>query len=322
MLVNRGHEVITCGNKITELIYKTEFPKIKHLSIEGYNPYYSNKDKQGWAMIKQTPKFLRIIKKETSLANKIAKENKIDIIISDNRFGFHSKSTYNIFICHQIQIQGPKILLPIFKKINHGYINKYDICWIPDINGKTTLAGKLSENVNLKTIKIGPLSRFNSPVKKENNFKYKFLGIISGPEPHQKILEKKLIKSFNSINEDCAIISGESEHRNKTIKNTTIFPHLKTTQFKEIVSQSENIICRSGYSNIMDLSVLQKNAILVPTPGQTEQEYLAKYHKKTSNIGYMTQHEINLKKANIIKGKINPFNKQKLLQAAMIKSGL
>ncbi|OYW19875.1 MAG: hypothetical protein B7Z54_02690 [Sphingobacteriales bacterium 12-47-4] len=36
----------------------------------------------------------------------------------------------------------------------------------------------------------------------------------------------------------------------------------------------------NGTSTIMDLAAMQKKAILIPTPGQSEQEYLANYLQK------------------------------------------
>ena len=57
--------------------------------------------------------------------------------------------------------------------------------------------------------------------------------------------------------------------------NITIKSHLSSGELNEAIEQSVMVISRSGYTTIMDLVKLGKKAILVPTPGQTEQEYLA-----------------------------------------------
>ena len=122
--------------------------------------------------------------------------------------------------------------------------------------------------------------------------------ILSGPEPQRTIFEKIILKEFSKLTNPCAIIGGNPGGKEFAKENINYYPHLKTGDFIEIVSHSKFIICRSGYSNIMDLSVLNKRAILVPTPGQTEQEYLAKYHSKKSSINWVKQKEFNLKGLN------------------------
>jgi len=321
-LLSRGHEIITCGNNDAKAIYEEEFQNLAHLDFKGYSPKYSKSNNQGLAMIKQSPKFFKLIKEEEEFANKIAKELKLDFIISDNRFGFRSKFTTNIFICHQINIQGPPFLKQMMHVINNGYVKKFTQCWIPDIDKEGKLAGKLSKSKLKNCHYIGSLSRFETACKKNSNWKYKYVGILSGPEPQRSILEKKIISEFKKLKKKCAIIQGTPNKKNIKMENIDVFPHLKTTDFLSIIENSETIICRSGYSSIMDLSILQKQAILIPTPGQTEQNYLAKYHKKISNIGYMTQKDITLKEASKIKGKVNPISKKELLEKAIIESGL
>ena len=273
-------------------------------------------------MIKQIPKFLKAINKENKIAKKLAKDYKVDIIISDNRYGFRSKITKNIFICHQLQIIAPKLFSKTLNSINHSLINKFDFCWIPDTSETPNLSGKLSDYRNSGTIKIGPLSRFKTPVESKTKHKYKFIGILSGPEPHKTKLEKILIKEFQKIEFKCAIINGKIAKSKNKAKNIDFYPHQKTQEFKSLIEQAETIICRSGYSSIMDLSILQKEAILIPTPGQTEQEYLAKYHSKLFYKNAIEQSNFRIEKAVKSKGMImkSPFNN--LLKNAFEKSNI
>ena len=320
LLIN-GHTVFTCGNKESEQLFKEHFPEIKHVIIPGYNVKYSKGNSQALTMILQTPKFLFKIINEKKIAENLAFKLKLDLIISDNRFGFRSSKTTNIFISHQIHIQGPRFLKSLLYKINARYINQFDNCWIPDYKGDNSLSGDLSKNPRLNNYSfIGPLSRF----KKSKNiipYKYKYLAILSGPEPQRTIFENIILKEFSKQRELCAIIGGKPSGKKFTQNNIEYFCHLKTADFLYTVNASELLICRAGYSNIMDLSALNKRALLVPTPGQTEQEYLAKYHERNSTIKWMHQKGFQLN-GNKNFGKVIRAEKNSLLNKEFLEIGL
>ena len=159
-------------------------------------------------------------------------------------------------------------------------------------------------------------------MEERKNYKYKYLAIISGPEPQRSLLEDEIQNCFLKTNEHCAIINGLTKTKEISAEKITFYPHLETTAFRELLTKSEFVICRSGYSSIMDLYVLQKKVLFIPTPGQTEQEYLAKHHQKIHSIYYQKQERINLKKArfNFIQPKSE--TKKKLLKVAFDKVGL
>tara|TARA_Y100001968_G_scaffold332825_1_gene392523 strand:+ start:4766 stop:5812 length:1047 start_codon:yes stop_codon:yes gene_type:complete len=320
-LLLRDHQVFTCGNKDSEVIFKEHFPSLQHIPINGYNVRYSKGNKQGLSMLVQAPKFFKKIYFERKIAEQLSSRLKLDYIISDNRFGFRARKTTNIFITHQIHIQGPKLLTPLFLKINLNYINKFKHCWIPDYKNNK-LSGILTDFPlpNNSTF-IGPLSRFKKPAKINQNFKYKYLGIVSGPEPQRTLFEKLLIKEFSKENAACAVIGGNLSKSNYTKRNISYFPHLKTNNFYTIINESENIICRPGYSNIMDLSILNKKAFVIPTPGQTEQEYLAKYHNKKSSVKFCKQNSFTINNKTCF-NKFQPFKHTNLLSSALKEVGL
>ena len=208
-----------------------------------------------------------IIKEHYSL-RKIIHSKKIDGVISDNRFGIWNESTPCIFITHQINIKVP-VFSKLINKINHFFISKYNECWIPDFSNNL-LSGELSK-IDFKKNKfkfIGPLSRFE---KRDLHVKYKYCFLISGPEPQRTILESIAKRELEKIKEKSIIILGKTEE-NKIEKygTHTIYSHLKSEKLNKILLESEIIISRSGYTTIMDLYKLEKKAILIPTPGQTE----------------------------------------------------
>ena len=145
------------------------------------------------------------------------------------------------------------------------------------------------------TIYIGAQSRFEY---EESKKQYSFLAIVSGPEPQRTILEKGLIKALKDREEKSMIVLGKPEIKyEKKIGNLTIKSHLKGDDLNNVILESHLVICRPGYSTIMDLAKLRKKAIFIPTPGQTEQEYLADYCMKKNICVAQNQSDFNLELA-------------------------
>ena len=264
--------IIAADNRPLHLL-TTEFPDLEVIRFGGYNIKYSTYLPMSLNMIFQIPKILLGIKKEHKMVEQIIEDYKIDGVISDNRFGLSTKKVPCVFVTHQLQIQSP-IFTDAIQNFNYQYINKYNACWVMD-DEKINLAGNLSKPNILpnNSTYIGPQSRFE---KRDIEKKYDFLAIVSGPEPQRTILEKGLIKALKDRKEKSLIVLGKPELENEEqIGNLTLKSHLKASDLNTAILQSELIICRPGYSTIMDLAKLDKKAIFIPTPGQTEQEYLA-----------------------------------------------
>ena len=214
----------------------------------------------------------------------LIKKYNIDILINDNRFGVYNRKVYSVYITHQLNIHTPGLLKFAGKAVSllHRKIaGKYDECWIPDMPGDINLSGKLSHLPALRQNfrYCGILSRMSilSPVKPANLPEGDFLLIIlSGPEPQRSILEKLLTARLSSCTDNVIIATGRPDHpatnSNKKIKK---YSYLSGGEIKYLIQNSVGIICRSGYSTVMDLVTMKKSALLIPTPGQTEQEYLA-----------------------------------------------
>ncbi len=257
-------------------------------------------------LITQTPSLFYAIWKEHRQLKKIISETKADIVISDNRFGLWNSKIKSIFITHQIFIKAPKYfkwtetLLYYFNKF---FFSRFDECWIPDYPGDKNLSGSLSHKKKIKGIRfIGALSRFSSlKISKEDNPLYSdfpedfILVLLSGPEPQRSLLEEKIEKELNNTNYSAVILKGKPGSTQECFSsNRARFNHLPDRKMAYLIENSEIIICRSGYSTIMDLSCFNKKALLIPTPGQTEQEYLGK-RLHASNMSFCTeQKRLNL----------------------------
>jgi uncharacterized protein (TIGR00661 family) len=219
------------------------------------------------------------MKRERKWLDTIIEEHKIDLVISDNRYGLCSTKVPCIFITHQLTIKMPFAWLENgVQKINYHYINQFSACWIPDVQGEDNVAGILSHPIKPPKIRlfyIGLLSRFQvvSTIKK-----YDYCILLSGPEPQRTLLENKILPDLSRLNGKVLLVRGMPGIHEKlqVPENTEVQNHLPGNQLQMAILQSDCVVSRSGYSTIMELLSLHKKSILIPTPGQTEQEYLAK----------------------------------------------
>ncbi len=277
------------------LLLKEEYPQLQTLELPPYQIEYSGKG-MVQDMAFQMPKILSAIRKEKKILAKYIDQYQFDAVISDNRYGCYSKKTKTVFLTHQINILIPwKWLQFIVRKFNKRFIQKFDECWVPDIEGKQNLSGVLSQGLDRVKF-IGVLSRMT---KLRVPQKYEILVVLSGPEPQRTYLEKRLCEDLQSLNKRVILVAGKPQEGkgNTMISNIERIPYLTSKTLNQYMSASKIIISRSGYSTIMDLAKLGKQAILIPTPGQTEQEYLAQRFYDQKVFLYQKQDAVDILKA-------------------------
>jgi uncharacterized protein (TIGR00661 family) len=281
------HEVVLASSGNAYHFLKNYFPKFELVHLPDYDVLYSTNIPLKWRMVLSAPKIFSKIKQEHQLLDKLIDEKKIDAVISDNRFGLHSKKIPCAFISHQLNINAG-LFSGIANRINRKYINKYSQCWIPDNAGSKALSGNLVLNeYGFSHLKhLGPLSRFmNCPLNnppKQNQIAI----IISGPEPQRTVFEKiifsQIQKYKSQLKSKVVIVRGMPGEKTGEVKTSllSVFNHLSDNEMLRLIANSNLIISRSGFSTIMDLAYTGGKAVFVPTPGQPEQEYLAKlYHQ-------------------------------------------
>lgn len=284
-LVTLNCEIWIAGKGKNLSILQMEFPLLNFLELEGYDIYYhSAKNNLTWTIARQIPKIRERIQYENEWLEEMMEIHHFDAVISDNRYGLYTDKALSIFITHQLYIKtglgdwADKVL----QRINYRYINSFDECWIPDFETPFNLAGSLSGSMQppANTKYIGPLSRFE---KKDELIKYSLLIILSGPEPRRTIWEEKLLQQLQNYRGRVLLVRGlpDAEEQPRINASIEILNYLPSSKLNTAIEQAEWVICRSGYTSVMDLVQLKHKAIIVPTPGQPEQEYLAKYlHQK------------------------------------------
>ena len=285
LLETTNFNVIIGADKAPYYLLKSEFPKLQFIKFPSFPISYSQSIPLVLKIIFSFPKMLIGYFREHKMLKSIIKRYNIDIVISDNRYGLWNKKITTVFITHQLRVIFPKSIKwfeSLFFKISTQIIQKFDFCWVPDVPGDENLAGKLSHPRKIpgNALYIGFLSRFlidkyQKPKKQVK--KFDILVILSGPEPQRSVLEKIIIQQFRNTENNVLIVRGIPwKKQGQTIHNNIqLVSHLSADLLNSYFQNVKYIICRSGYSSVMDLAILGKTAILIPTPGQTEQEYLA-----------------------------------------------
>jgi UDP-N-acetylglucosamine transferase subunit ALG13 len=282
-----NNNVIIASGEEHLSLFRNELPGLSYISFPGFKPGYSRFFPQYLSLLFKIPVLLYHIIVEHHRLKRIIAEYAVDIIISDNRFGLWNMKVTSVYVTHMPLIPFPKplkFLEPIGVLLHREIIKKYSLCFIPDLPGDLNLTGRLSHGIKLPdNIRyIGILSRFidpeqslhENPVKSHHN-----TVILSGPEPQREILKQKLVTLLKDKEPNTIMFEGKPGKRGEIARNgnITFYSHLPASRMKEIIADSDSIITRSGYTSIMELVSLNCTALIIPTPGQTEQEYLAEY---------------------------------------------
>ena len=299
-LLNAGFEVMVAADGKIKALLQEEFPKLTFIQLKGYRLTYSKTLPAWFKIFLQFPQILSRIIIEHRALKKIIVGYKIDIVISDNRFGLWNKNICSVYITHQLMIKCPgalKIFEPVIHSIHAWIIEKYTWCWIPDYEGSSNLSGELSHKYSSPPNGkfIGPLSRFTKNQQANNSFIYDLCIIISGPEPLRTEFETIVLSQLHAYDGKVILILGRPGEKQDTITgHIRIVSHLGSERLSKVISDSRFVVCRAGYSSIMDLFALGKDALLVPTHGQTEQEYLGRFLSSKKIFSACSQSEFNL----------------------------
>lgn len=300
-LLKYGFEPVLASDGAALELLQKEFPSLTSVELPSYDITYAKKPAlTKLKLLIDTPKILKTITLETEAVKDIVFDHNIDGILSDNRFGVFDARVPSIYITHQLHVLSGSTTW-LSSKIHQNIIKKFDACWIPDTNTDDSLSGMLShpQLSNMKTSYIGPISRFK---KKECDIQYDITVLLSGPEPHRTLLEEKLLIEFENYQGNVLFIKGVIAAQ-QTIEQRgclKIYNYMVGSQLETALNESDLIISRSGYTTIMDLAALGKRSFFIPTPGQYEQEYLARRLTKKGLVPHCKQQDFKLEKLNAI----------------------
>jgi len=297
---NNNITVISSGRSL-ELLRKELGENVSYRDIPDYPLLLSENARQFMAKsVIYWPLFIKRIESGLIKLAEILKEKKYDKIISDARYDMYSKKIPSYFISHQMRIMNP-LRIKMFESgselFNLFFFKRFSEVIVPDYK-ENDLSGDLSHNLKRidekKLHYIGVLSDFKKKKMKKN---IDYLISISGPEPQRSMLEDKLASQVKDLDGNVVMTLGKTEKQSKLEKdNITIYSFLSKEKREDLLNRAKIIVSRSGYSTIMDLAIMNAKALLIPTPGQTEQEYLSEYHNKMDTFYSTKQSDVNLKR--------------------------
>jgi UDP:flavonoid glycosyltransferase YjiC (YdhE family) len=278
-LLNRDCEVVLAAEGAVANLLRSEFPQLEQLPLKGYGVNYS---RSSWSLplvlATQIPKIISAIQYENERVAAWVKEHHFQAVISDNRYGFYHPGIPSILVSHQLLVKtgwGQKSDR-LLQKMIYQRFRHFTECWVPDVPKAPGLAGALSHPQVMPSIPfsyLGPLSRF-SPSEKTGETH--LLVLLSGPEPQRTLLEQKLLQELQTYRGPVVFLRGQpgTAEIPKGYPQIEFHNHLPAKLLEPVLKSASMVIARSGYSTVMDLACLKKKSILIPTPGQTEQEYL------------------------------------------------
>jgi UDP:flavonoid glycosyltransferase YjiC (YdhE family) len=283
-LQENGNRVTLASAGRAKEFLEDYFPDLTVFSKPSYNINYSAWIPMWLMMTQQSLTILKVIEEEKRWTEKVVAQNKFDAIFSDNCYGVLHQKIPSTLITHQLMLKTPGFLTmaeSFLHKQILKWVSQFEECLIPDNESEPTFSGDLSHKYPLPSNArfIGIQSRFqiSSPTISFNE-DIEACAIISGPEPQRTFLEERLKRLLGKREKLSIIIRGlPGEIDHKRDGNLLLYNHVKDSELRGMIEKAQMIISRSGYSTIMDLVTLEKKALLIPTPGQTEQEYLSRH---------------------------------------------
>ena len=286
-LLSQNNTIHIASSGEAGLLLRENFPKLSYHELPDYNIQYAKGANQAFKIASQGIKVLSCIKHEHGVVSKLQDSFHFNTIISDSRPGCYLAHCKSIYLCHQLQMQGKGAWFANW--LHHRYIHHFQEVWIPDQEGSKNISGALSQTSHPHAKYIGWLSQcaaHEDHIKPAKNI----LAILSGPEPQRSILEGKLFELQRSLS--FTIVGGSS----KTKEREGYIPFANKDDLSQLIQTADIIISRTGYSTLMDLMVLKKKGILIPTPGQSEQEYLGNHLAGNDQFEIIPQSALSLDK--------------------------
>jgi len=287
-LLEKGCRVSIGGSGAGWQLLQQHFPQADAYELPAYAVRYPHRNMY-LNMARQLPHFWRTARRERDW---LARHHKrFDAVISDNRFGLFQSGLHCVYLTHQVQLPLPWLASPA-TAVHRRIIRRFHSCWIPD-TAQSLLAGRLSRSGPLGATYVGPLSDLQvSPLRFP---RFAFLCVLSGPEPMRSHLEDRLYEELQSTGQSCVLIRGSSRPgRQRDHPLIKVIDLVDRKQLGQYIAASDLYVGRSGYSTLMDLYRIRRPALLIPTPGQYEQEYLATYHAARGPFLVQRQDEVDL----------------------------
>ncbi len=241
------------------------------------------------------PKMMRTLKRACRRSRRIIRTG-FDIVISDCRYDVYDRPENSYLINHQLRFKTPVGAERVLERWLASRMRKYRYVFVPDYEANS-LTGLLSHDLRYippeKVKYIGILSRLR---RQEVAQDIEYFISLSGPEPQRTVLERQILAQAAQLPGPVVIAGGKPNGTPKDrSKNVEYHSFLDADRQEAVMNRAKFIITRSGYTTIMELAELGKTRVLLlPTPGQTEQEYLADYYEQQKYFHHVSQYRLRL----------------------------
>ncbi len=276
LLQNQGNRFYVACDEHQQAVFENYLENVTYIRHLGYPFSFEGKGKFTRDLISNRKPLLARFAREQKEIDSYITEHQIAIVLSDHRYGFFSKQVYSLFLTHQIQLPLSMLFAPA-QWIHRRLIGNFNAIWCFD-DHQSSLAGKLSKNkASIPVEYIGWFSRYEARTSEELTFDALF--IVSGPAPYSTQFLSEVFQYCETHDGTFACLVNEFNYRTQIPSNLKLVVASNWKHDDRLMYQSKCIVSRSGYSTLMDLKKTQKSAILIPTPGQSEQLYLATLHQ-------------------------------------------
>jgi hypothetical protein len=323
--LRRNHEVVIGAGGLGRRLLSAEFPEAEVFDFPGYRVRYSRHPLLFLPfLLLQAPFLLAGLMAERRRLERIVAERKIDLVISDGRYGCRAAGIPSILITHQIfiRVPGGAVARKLLFALNARLLGKFREIWVPDVAAVPNLSGELGHGRHglEHLVHIGPLSRFPSPetavpgpaALEIRGGKPLIVAATSGPEPQRTLFEAALRRELERMEGTRVLVrglpGGPAFPRSIAEGGFNEFDHLDGPALEALFKGAHLVIARSGYTTVMEMAALGiARAVLVPTPGQSEQEYLADHLQSQGVAQRMDQNALDLEKAMSAAGGYSGF---------------
>ena len=299
MLKEQDHHIVLAANQEIIDFAQNELGQVDAVLLRNPVVRYASSSKQGNKLMRQLPAFFISVAFERKKLRRIVREKNIDVIISDNRYGMWSSSCPSFIITHQTHIMLPyknRFLQRIVNSIVYRFLSKFDEVWIPDMDSEFRLAGELSAfPIGLNARYIGLLSKLEKQDLLAQGDDYSLI-LLSGPEPQRSLLETIICRQVLHQSKRFVLVRGSEAPFSfeGKLANCEVYNFAHKNELSALIQRANIVIARSAYTSLMDLLYMNKKALLIPTPGQSEQEYLAAHLKKEGIYYSVEQSKLKL----------------------------
>ena len=294
-----GVEVEVASSRGALFLLQKRFPDLVFHQLPTYGVRYPSRYPV-WNLFLALPRLLWAIRGERLVLRKLTRGSAYDLLISDNRLGCFVSDVPSVYMTHQLRFAfRQKWLARLAAGMHAFWYRRFSELWVPDSPPPNNLSGVLSLPLSGDTpVYLGVLSQLSAVLPLSVELRYDIAVILSGPEPQRSRLEKEIMDQLEQLTGRFVLVRGVpvGEIKVKTGKHIEVVPFAGAGQIARIMAGSQLVVCRSGYSSIMDLQQMRKRALLIPTPGQPEQEYLARWLAGRDQFAVQQQGAVDLRR--------------------------